>query len=155
MSCQYFAYGSNMDASFMASRCPSAKLLSRATLWDYRLTFPQFDGGWGGGVAGVIKEPSAKVEGVLYQISTADLLHLDRLEITHWNFQSGDYRREKVIVHLPEGIKTEAWIYIALEVEGGPFWPTPKYLGKLLAAARDNGLPEDYIQMLLRWRKQL
>ena len=135
----------------MTSRCPSAKLLSRATLRGYRLTFPQPDGGWGGGVAGVVRDPCANVEGVLYQIKTDELSRLDRFEFTYWNFESGDYRREKVTVYLPDGTQTEAWIYVALEVEGGPFFPTPEYLARLLAGARQNALPEDYIQMLLEW----
>ena len=36
---KYIAYGSNLNLKQMAMRCPTAKVVGRAMLKDYQLTF--------------------------------------------------------------------------------------------------------------------
>jgi hypothetical protein len=75
-----FSFGSNLDENQMLARCPSARPGYRAVLPDYALTFTGFSHSWGGAVASVVRSPGAHVFGVVYLLSTDDLVSLDRFE---------------------------------------------------------------------------
>ena len=131
----YFGYGSNMDAAQMRERCPGAKFRAIAVLPDYRL-FITSDG-----FATVIPDPGRRVMGALWLLGDSDEAALDRYE----DIGSGLYRREYVGVH-SQGQVVEALIYVAANVNPGT--PRPGYLELVVAAARNLGLPADYIREL-------
>lgn len=69
---KYFAYGMNMNPDGMRFRCPSTKLLGKATV-----------GGWARVARGVFDlKPSAgaRTEGALWELDVTDLAALDQLE---------------------------------------------------------------------------
>ena len=143
----YFAYGSNLWFEQMKARCPSAELIGLATLEKYRLCFPRRSPRWGGGVAGVEPDRMGKVEGVVYRMSSRDLLELDGYE----GVAAGVYRRERVVVHTAEGAQ-EAWTYIPDPEDGAPFRPSNSYIGTMIRGALEQGLPGDWIRSLEGYR---
>ena len=70
----YFAYGSNMDASAMARRCPRSKALGPARLMRHRLAVMRE--GW----LTIARDPRSAVHGVLWDLALADVAALDRYE---------------------------------------------------------------------------
>ena len=145
---RYFAYGSNLEPVQMKRRCPSHRVVGRATLPGHRLVFPVRSGGdWGGGVAGIepCDAPDATVHGVLFEVDDADLAALDRYEAV----AEGMYRRERVTVHLEDGGATESWTYYATPDPTGPSPPSRRYLNAILAGARHHGLPGSYVETLI------
>ena len=70
----YFAYGSNINLTQMAYRCPNARPLMPAALHGYELTFR------GGGVATVIPKEDAVTLGLLWSITPACEKSLDHYE---------------------------------------------------------------------------
>ncbi len=102
----YLAYGSNLNLEQMAQRCPTAKPIGTAVLQDYQLLFR---GRNGGAVATVEPVKDSSVPVLLWEITPADELALDRYE--GFPFL---YRKEKVKVKL--GRKTvETMVYIMNE----------------------------------------
>ncbi|MBV8664121.1 MAG: gamma-glutamylcyclotransferase, partial [Hyphomicrobiales bacterium] len=69
-----FAYGSNMDAAAMASRCPRSRPLGLARLMRHRLAIMRE--GW----LTATRDANGTVEGVLWDIALADMRALDRYE---------------------------------------------------------------------------
>lgn len=99
----YLAYGSNLNLEQMAQRCPTSKPIGTAVLQDYQLLFR---GRNGGAVATVEPVKGSSVPVLLWEITPADELALDRYE--GFPFL---YRKEKVKVKL--GRKTvESMVYI-------------------------------------------
>ena len=77
----YFAYGSNMDTARMLARCPSARLVGKATLRGYRLVERLY--------ADIEPAGGRVAEGVVWTVTAADLRRLDGFE----GVGSGCYRR--------------------------------------------------------------
>ena len=76
----YFAYGSNLDARQMRSRCASAEAAAKAVLSNHALAFGGFSRRWGGAVATIVPTRGAEVEGLLYRLPPTELVVLDRYE---------------------------------------------------------------------------
>lgn len=134
----YFAFGSNMDAAQMRARCPGAAALGRATLANHRLVFRGPSQKRGGGVLSVDEAVGPHVEGVLYELSEADLSALDRFEgAPAW------YKREEreVCQEAREG-SVSALIYrLPRHVQEMP--PTEAYVAQVAAAFEALGLQID------------
>jgi hypothetical protein len=124
----YFAFGSNMDADQMATRCPGAIALGTATLEAHRLVFRGPSRKRGGGVLSVDAAPSCEVRGVLYEVTTAHLEALDRFEgAPEW------YVRAQHSVTTDDGGLQSATIYRLPErVQEMP--PTPAYVAQVATA---------------------
>lgn len=135
MTRNYFAYGSNMDAEQMARRCPEATALGVAILdgWDVAINDR--------GVATIVPDPAALVEGVLWRVTETCLRALDRYE----GVASGLYRREQLALH-GEGGLLEATVYVATSSEPGG--PRAGYLESILAGAAAFGLSTGYRRRL-------
>ena len=101
-----FAYGSNLDDQQMRSRCASARIEARAVLPNHALAFGGFSQRWGGAVASVVPEPGARVEGLLYRITSPDLRALDR----HEGFPFA-YERISKLVTDERGRRRRAQVY--------------------------------------------
>lgn len=125
-----FAYGSNMDRSAMAERCPGSRMVGLGRLARHRLAIMRE------GYATVIRDPRKAVHGVLWEVPFGDLLALDRYE----DVASGLYVKRPQPIVTPGGVR-KALVYFGSNA--GPGAPRAGYLEGMLAAARDVGLPAD------------
>ncbi|MGH7754139.1 MAG: gamma-glutamylcyclotransferase family protein [Gemmatimonadales bacterium] len=134
----YFAYGSNMHRVGMAVRCPGAVPLEPARLEGHRFRINRR------GVATVVPESGGVVYGLLWTV-TEDCLHdLDRYEGVGKRLYRRVVRRVET-----DGETREAFVYLAADAEPGRApWA---YLDLVLKAARDAGLPPDYVAELEQW----
>ncbi len=69
----YFAYGSNMNHKQMKKRYPNSKFIKRAFLEGYEFVYDGYSAILKGAVANIIKSPSDKVWGGLFEINEDDL----------------------------------------------------------------------------------
>jgi gamma-glutamylcyclotransferase (GGCT)/AIG2-like uncharacterized protein YtfP len=134
----YFAYGSNMSRGPMSERCPTARDAGRAILRDYRFAI------MANGYASVVPAAGENVHGILWTIDPRDLAALDDYE----DVAGGLYRKAMLPV-LRDGHPVNALVYLGCETREGR--PLPGYIALVVEAARDCGLPEDYIASLGRF----
>jgi AIG2-like family len=137
----YFAYGSNMDRTAMATRCPASKPLGVARLARHRFIVTRE------GYASVLRDPQRTVWGLLWDIAFPDMPALDRYE----SVASGLYVKLTQPVITERGAR-RALIYVGRSPGTGQ--PRPGYLEEVLAAARDAGLPADYVAEIAAWSGQ-
>ena len=140
VSIHYFAYGSNMDIAQMQARCPGSQLVGPAELVDHRFGINAR------GYATVIPHAQQRVYGLVWAISEAHSLSLDRHESVPQH-----YVRQTLAIHLSDGQVRDMLIYVA--VNASPGAPQPGYLEKILAAAKLHQLPEHYVQSLSGWQR--
>lgn len=145
----YFAYGSNMDMEQMRERCPSARFVGIATLRSYRLAFTRKSRKRQCGAADVLSDKSRVVWGAVFEIDDREIVRLDRSEGHVLGRRENAYNREQRQVFLDDKDDQQlaAMIYIA-EREMNPPPPNMEYKSQILAAARDWGLPSEYIREL-------
>ncbi len=134
----YFAYGSNMSRTRMGRRCRHATAIGRARLEGWRFLVTR------DGYASVVPAPGAVVHGVLWRVSARDLAALNAYE----SLDSGLYVRRTLPVRAGDRI-VAALVYVGRESKPGK--PRPGYQRALVAAAREWGLPDRYVQSLERW----
>ncbi|KMO18988.1 gamma-glutamyl cyclotransferase [Methylobacterium indicum] len=130
----YFAYGSNMDRAAMARRCPASRVLGLGRLNRHRLVIMRE------GYASVERWPSGTVWGVLWDLALSDVPALDRYE----GVASGLYVKAQQPVSTEGGVR-RALVYLG---RGNGGVPRPGYLEGVIAAGRENGLPEIYLKGL-------
>jgi len=131
----YFAYGSNMDASAMARRCPRSKALGLARLKRHRLAVMRE--GW----LTAVRDPRSSVHGVLWDLALSDVAALDRYE----GLSKGLYAKLAQPVVAERGPK-QAIVYFGLNA--GPGAARPAYMAEVLAAARSWPLPAAGVEAL-------
>lgn len=133
----YFAFGSNLQRQQMVNRCPSATVVGAASLAGYRLAFAGYSVTRGGaGVATVLEDPYGWTLGVVYRISYADLMRLDRYE-----GHPVAYCRTPLTVRLREGgDDVEASVYIK---DDDINLPTEDYAMAIFDGYREHGLDFD------------
>ena len=136
----YFAYGSNMSRGPMRTRCPTARAMGTAILRDHRFVI------MANGYASVVPSAGEDVHGLLWQIGPRDLAALDEYE----DVVGGLYRRAMLpLVRDKRTVK--ALVYLGSETREGR--PRPGYMAIVIDAARECGLPEDYIASLVRFTR--
>ncbi|EKV32448.1 hypothetical protein C882_2527 [Caenispirillum salinarum AK4] len=136
----FFAYGLFMHAARMRAVAPGHRALGRAVLDGWRVAVTRH------GLATVVPDPPAAVEGLLWEIEAPALAALDRFEgVSH-----GLYRKQTLFV-TPAGAPAEpvqALVYVA----GDPPAPARRarrdYAADLGAAAQAAGLSDPYIETL-------
>lgn len=133
----YFAYGSNMSRGPMQARCPTAREAGRAVLRGYRFVI------MANGYASVVPAAGQDVHGLLWQIAPRDLAALDDYE----DIAGGLYRHARLPV-VQAGASLEALVYLGCETREG--LPRAGYIAEVVQAARDCGLPEQYVATLAR-----
>ena len=140
----HFAYGSNMHRAVMRKYAPQAVALGVACLKDYRFIITT------DGYASVAPHPRSCVHGLLWRLTARDRVTLDRWE----NIAAGLYGAEMLPV-VAAGKRRRALVYISRARPRGV--PRPGYMEIVIAAARECGLPADYVASLRRWlpRQQL
>ncbi len=141
---KYFAYGSNMNFAQMKSRCPGATKIGNGRLNDYEICFPRKSPSrQGKGVASICEKANTYVEGVVFELTSADWNSLDRCEGV-----PDSYIRKLVVISMNGGKEIEAETYIANPMEGYPFKPAKLYMDLIIRGAEENGLSKDYIEKL-------
>lgn len=140
----YFGYGSNMDArTFVGRRGMRPSDAVAGLLDDWALAFDLPVGAGERGVANVHPRVGAQVWGVLYHITVKEAARLDRSEGVH----RGAYTRTAVVVTAREGGARSAFTYRSRK-SVPTRKPSRRYMGLLLAGARDHGLPGEYVESL-------
>ncbi len=112
-------------------------------LHDFELRFDLPVGPGERGVANVAPRPGDDVWGALYRLTHADAERLDRTE----GVDRGVYRRLAVEVHTHDGLLLAAFTYRS-QISRPERKPSRRYLGLLLAGARELGLPDEYVERL-------
>ena len=133
----YFAYGSNMSRTLMRRHCPAAKEIGTGQLAGFRFLITT------DGYASIVPKAGETVHGVLWRLTPRDLAALNAFE----SLDSGLYRRKRLTVETG-GERARALVYVARK--GGKRRPMPGYQERLIAAARDWGLPPRYVAELAR-----
>jgi gamma-glutamylcyclotransferase (GGCT)/AIG2-like uncharacterized protein YtfP len=131
----HFAFGSNMSRALMRRRCPGACALGSARLDGWRFVITR------DGYASLVRDPGARVHGVLWRLTPRDLAALDA-------YEQRAYLRRIVPVRHGAG-RRPALVYLARERGGGK--ARPGYQELVVAAAREWQLPEHYVARLARW----
>lgn len=138
----YFAYGSNMDATHMATRVPAARVVGPARLDGFRLEFNVYSTEWEGGAANLELDQQAHVWGVLWEVPEDQSGGLDAFQ-GHPTF----FRREDVVVEMGSG-PAVAWTYRVAHQSGSYVRPTDAYLNRIRSAIRQQGLPPEALDLL-------
>ncbi len=145
----YFAYGSNMDENQMEQRCTAGfDVLGVARLEGYRIDFTKYSNDWEGGVADIIEEPGAYVEGVVFDLPDASLEDIDRYE----GVSEGMYRRIDISVTMRgSGERLDMLSYEVIDKSESTIQPSGRYIGQILKAAQKWRFSEGYIHSLSRF----
>lgn len=134
----YFAFGSNLHTPQMAARCPDSAVLQPAMLTGYRLAFRGLSRRWEGGVATIIAQPGARVPGLLYHLSPADVEALNGFEgFPHV------YGHLPVQVTAQDGTRIAAYTY--QRNDGGPRPPSMRYFHQIWRAYKHFRLDEQHL----------
>jgi len=141
MQALYFAYGSNLCASRLCGRVPSAACVGRARLPGRRLVTDKL-GRDGSGKANLREDGAATVWGVLYEIHSTHWAELDACE-------SG-YSRVSLEVVTEAGGRLLAQTYVSEMLTADPV-PYAWYKRLVIEGARAHGLPANYVAMLEAW----
>jgi hypothetical protein len=145
---RYFAYGSNMLAERLLARCPSARPIGVARRVGFDLSFAKRSTADGSGKAMLAASgrDGAAVHGVLFNLDTADLSNLDRLE----GVGQGYHRDDAFEVITQDDVPVVAATYM---VDRGyvdaSLRPYDWYVNLAIAGARQHRLPSSYIDMLV------
>jgi len=140
----YFGYGSNTErGTFLGRRRMRPNEVRTGRLDGFELRFDLGVGRGERGVANVAARRGDHVWGVLWRISEEQAAFLDRTEGVHRGF----YRRLAVDVATPAGETVPAFTYHSFRGRPG-HKPSRRYLGLLLAGARQHGLPAEWLERL-------
>ena len=124
----------------METRCPGAVYVSQARLdhWSYFIN--------ANGYAGIEEKTNSYTLGCVWELGENHLQSLDRYEAVF----EGYYDRARIQVMLvPSGVEKEMVVYLSNNRKYGK--PAPNYQNEVIEGAGHVGLPEDYIQKLLKW----
>lgn len=133
----YFAYGSNMSATQMRSRCPQSEQVGAACLPHHRWIITER------GFASVVPHPDSVVHGNLWALSATDEVALDQFE----DVTRGDYEKHRREVRTDRGPR-EALVYIDPRSEPGE--ATIEYRRRINRAVIEAHLPLDYVESQIR-----
>lgn len=140
MTFLYFAYGSNLWPPQMCARCASARLIGTGVVHGWRVAYDK-PGADGTAKANLRAAPASEVQGVVYEMDTADRHALDLAEPGYTPFD--------VEVQLDDGRVVDALTY-RYEPEGTDARPTDWYVSLVTGGASHHGLAKSYISSNLR-----
>mgnify|MGYP002267065895 CR=1 FL=1 len=145
MNMYYFSYGSNMSVLRLRSRVPAASVVGVGKITSHRLMFHKVcKVGSGKCDAYHTNEPDHYIIGVLFIIDPSEKPILDKAEGLGFG-----YEEKMVSVEIGDGRIISALTYYATNIDSSvkPFhW----YKEHVLRGARENGLPNWYIDMSRR-----
>lgn len=131
----YIAYGSNLNKGQMKFRCPTAKVVAKSWIHDYRLVF---QGNPYGAHANIIPAQGYEVPVAIWEITPADERALDRYE----GVAGGYYTKEYMEVEV-DGEMKEALVYIMTPNPYGI--PHDSYLATIARGYKDFNMPVDVL----------
>lgn len=139
-----FAYGSNMLASRIRARCPSARPIGISELPGYRVAWHKRSADGSGKCDLIRTEPiQSSVWGVLYEILRSEKRDLDRAEGLGYGYDQAEIE----IALQSDPIR--AVTYIATDIDES-LRPYSWYKALVVAGAREHGLPREYVDCLER-----
>ena len=146
----YFAYGSNLNPTQMAERCPGHRSLGVARLTDHRLCFPRYSRAWRCATAGFEASPGDVLWGALYDVPDEDLpiLHHHEgynpdgaAELNRHDF------RQITVLRLGGSEPVSAMTYVAIP-DGTGELPSRAYMDTIIDGARYHRLPRTWLVVL-------
>lgn len=145
----YFAYGSNLDLLQMQLRCPDARFVGTARLDGYRICFPRKSFVRDCAVISVEPSDNESVWGALYEIDRTTVGRLDEREGFSPEREAAKNAQNRVTVRVEcsDGRIVLTETYVATPTEN-PGLPSPHYIGYLVAAAAECGLPKSHLMKL-------
>lgn len=127
----YVAYGSNLNISQMARRCPDASIVGKGIIPDYAL---KYRGSKTGSFATIIPEKGKYVPVVVWRISPSDEKSLDCYE----GFPTFYYKKKvKVILESRKSLKVMAYI---MNDQAKVGIPSNRYIRTVLEGYMENNL---------------
>lgn len=140
----YFSYGSNMSINRLRDRVPSATKIGTGTLKEHKLKFHKVSNQDGSAKCDAEKtgNPDHIIYGVVYQIAAAEKPELDKIEGLGYG-----YDQKNVSIELQDGTIIAAFTYFATNIDSS-LKPFDWYKKHVLRGARENDLPEEYIQKI-------
>ncbi len=130
---KYFAYGSNMNVTSMATRAPRSKMIGTAKLM--RHTFVVTEGGY----ASIVRHPGGVVYGVLWELALSDVAALDR-------YEGPAYAKITQPVIKIGGGAANALVYVSALAPGGR--ASADYAAEVTEAAALLNFPHGYLTLL-------
>ena len=127
----YIAYGSNLNVSQMAKRCPKSRLVTTARLIDYKLVFR---GRTGNAHATVEPAEGSSVPVAIWKVPAEDERKLDWYE-----GYPVYYFKENLDVELPDGKIMSGMIYL-MDLKQRPNVPSSSYIDIIATGYDDCGL---------------
>lgn len=137
----YIAYGSNLDKTQMAMRCPESKPIARGWLKNYRLVF---QGNKYGAHANVIPDQEEDTPVAIWEISKRDEANLDMYEGVAGGYYTKEYMTIKV-----NGEQKKGLIYIMTPHGFGT--PAQRYFETIRKGYADFNLPVRKLQQGLQY----
>jgi len=150
----YFAYGSCMcpvDLKRTLGESTHPFVVGHATLKGYRLGFYRRSWLRNCGTLDVVKDSTATVEGVLYQLPWRLSDRLDEREEVPRN----GYRHELINVHCQQRLYTNVRTYVVVDKLEQELAPNDWYFQVVMRGAVTCGLPETYCWQLFNHMRQL
>lgn len=145
----YFAYGSNLFTPQMLVRCPESEPLSTGKVKNFRLAYSRKTGK-GTGALDILPDSGRVVHGAIYKLTSADLAKLDKCEGLGYAYQ-----RVPMLIDLPNGRQTSAWVYRVISPLDYDCPPNLDYANKVLLGMREWNLPYWYRTAFDLWSKGL
>ncbi len=135
---RYFAYGSNMNLDHMRRLCGwRFEVISPGVLENYEF------GPDHRGYANIRPRQGSRVHGVLFELDQKSLEALD-------DFEGHPHVFGRVEVEIKDESQQahKAWVYLENAEQFGGSYIKPEYLKRVIAGARENRLPQDWINRL-------
>lgn len=144
MTFLYFAYGSNMLSARLKARCPSAKVIGRATAIGHALEFTK-RGKDDSGKATLVSVTGKDIQtpGVLFEVAKADLPKLDLAEGAGYGYD----RHDEFQVDYTDESKVAAATYLASAREAH-LLPYDWYLALVIAGVDQHQLDAGHAERL-------
>lgn len=139
---QIFSYGSNMWTKKLRTHCSSALAKGVAELRGFELRWHKVSID-GSGKCDIVQSENSEIRvfGVLYEIVSGEKQNLDSAEGLGQGYEEIDV---KIVCN---GLKTFAKAYRAINIDQ-EIKPYSWYKARVIAGAREHGLPKDYIAQI-------
>ena len=141
-----FGFGSNMDLSQIKSRCPSAKLICRGSVFDKEIRYTRYSPTRKGGVADMYNAPSHRVYGLIISVNDEDLAFLDKIECA-----DNEYQRVPIHAYDDNGHEIQCECYDVIDKKPD-IAPTKVYEWLVYSGAFYLNAPNSYLNKILSYR---
>ena len=141
---KYFAYGSNMSASRLKKRVPSAERIGLYSLKGHDLRFHKISKKDGSGKCDAYFTDRSDdiVIGTLFEIDSEEKRALDLAEGLGYGYEG-----KEVILQSQTGDEIKAATYYATKIDKS-LKPYSWYLNHVLVGAKESELPTEYIEKI-------